>query len=892
MADATRTTRFRFWLWLIRLVGVIVPRRLRANWRREWEAELRHREELLAQWDRLDWRSKLDLLRRSTSAFWDALWLQPKRWEDEMIQDLRYGARMLLRHKGMTFIAVITLALGIGANTAIFSVVNGVLLSPLSYRDPQRLVMVWGTKPQYLVNAINSAEFVELRDQNQSFEHVAAFQPLTLNITQGGEPEVIGGTRASANLFTLLGVEPKLGRTFHPEEDQPGANRVVILSHGLWQRRFGSDPKIVGQTIALNNEPYTVVGVAPPGFQFPRKGDMPVEWLYSDAIDFYTPLAFTPEQIARRRTSLAVIARLKPQFSIQQAHAEMTWFAERLKQQYPDAYRDKGMRVVELRQHVTGGVRLALLVLQVAVGFVLLIACANVANLLLVRAAARQKEMAIRAAMGAGRGRVIRQLLTESLLLAILSGALALLMSFWIVNLLRKTLPDNLPRADEIGIDGHVFGFMFLISLLAGALFGLVPALQSSRLNLSDTLKEGGRSHGGISSQRIRSALVVSEVALALALLIGAGLMVRSFVRLISVDPGIDTQNVLTMDIRLPRSKYDQPQRTAFFQQLHERLRSLPGVQSVGAVYPLPLSGTDEGVGLSLEGLPPADPGHQRIAGPRIVGGDYFNALQIQVKAGRVFTGGDGRDTPPVVVINEAMAREYWPNQNPVGKRVSFDSRDGRPLWREIVGIVGDVRHLGLDRGLRPEIYIPFIQFGGPPSTLVARANGAPRSLIAAIRKEVQAIDKDQPISNIHTLDELLDKSVAQRRFNLWSLGIFASVALALAAMGIYGVMSYLVAQRKHEIGVRMALGAQPRDVLKMVVGRGLRLVLVGLGVGLVGALALTRLLRNLLFEVSATDPLTFALIATLLLGVALLACYLPARRATKVDPLVALRQE
>jgi len=893
MADATRTTRFRFWLWLIRVIGVIVPLRLRANWRREWEAELRHREEMLAGWDRLDWRSKLDLWRRSTSAFWDALWLQPKRLEDEMFQDLRFGARMLLRHKGMTSIAVVTLALGIGANTAIFSVVNGVLLRPQPYRDPQRLVMVWATKPQYLVNPINSAEFVDLRDQNQSFEHVAAFQPLSLNITQGGEPEVLGGTRASASLFTLLGVEAALGRTFLAEEDQPGANLVVVLGHGLWQRRFGSDPKIIGQTISLNNEPYTVVGVAPPGFQFPRKGDMPVEWLYSDAIDFYTPLALTPEQISRRRTALAVIARLKPQRSLEQARAEAAGFAERLKRQYPAANREKGMRVVELRQHVTGRVRLALLVLQVAVGFVLLIACANVANLLLVRAAARQKEMAIRAAMGAGRWRVVRQLLTESLLLAMLSGSLALLASFWSVNLLRKTLPDNLPRTDEIGIDGQVFGFMFLISLLAGVLFGLLPALQSSRLNLSDALKEGGRSHGGISSHRIRNLLVVSEVALALTLLIGAGLMLRSFLRLMSIDPGINTRNALTMEINLPPSKYQPPQRAAFFQQLLERLRALPGARSAGAGYPLPLSGTDEGVGLIIEGLPPADPRQWRTVGPRIVGGDYFNALQIQVKSGRVFTDSDGRDTPPVVVINDALAREYWPNQDPIGKRVSFDSRDGQPHWREIIGVVGDVRYLGLDHGLEPEIYIPFIQFDGAlPLTLVVRANGAPRSVIAAVRKEVQAIDKDQPISSIKTLDELLEKSVAQRRFNLWSLGIFGGVALALAAVGIYGVMSFLVAQRAHEIGIRMALGAQQRDVLKLVVGRGLRLVLIGLGVGGAGALALTRLLRNLLFEVSATDPLTFGLIAMLLLGVALIACYLPARRATKVDPLAALRQE
>ncbi|MGH9854847.1 MAG: ABC transporter permease, partial [Blastocatellia bacterium] len=711
-------------------------------------------------------------------------------------------------------------------------------------------------------------------------------------ITGGGEPEMLGGLRASANLFALLGVEAKLGRTFLAEEDQPGANRVVILSHGLWRRRFGSDPKIIGQTISLNNEPYTVVGVAPPGFQFPRKGDMPSGWPFPGEVNFYTPLALIPEQISRRRTSLAVIARLKPQFGVEQAQAEVTGIAERLRRQYPDANRDKGMRVAELHRQVTGRVRLALLVLQGAVGFVLLIACANVANLLMVRAAARQKEMAIRAAMGASRGRVVRQLLTESLLLAMLGGSLALLVSFWSVNLLRQALPDNLPRADEIGIDGQVFGFMFLISLLAGVLFGLLPAFQASRVNLSDTLKEGARGHGGISSHRIRNLLVVSEVALALALLIGAGLMLRSFVRLMSIDPGINTQNVLTMDIRLPRSKYQPPQQTAFFQQLLERLRALPGAQSAGTVYPLPLSGAEDGIGFSIEGRPPADPGQQRSAGPRCVGADYFKALQIQVKRGRVFTESDGRDAPPVLVINEAMAHEYWPNEDPIGKRISLDSRDGQPVWRKIVGVVGDIRHLGLDRGLRPEIYFPFTQFGFPPPTLVVRTNDAPRSLVAAIRKEVQAMDKDQPISNIHTLDELLNKSVSQRRFNLLLLGIFASAALALAGVGIYGVMSYLVAQRTHEIGVRMALGAQVSDVLKLVVKQGMTLTLTGVLIGLITAIGLTRLIKNLLFDVSATDPLTYISIATLLTFVALAACWIPARRATKVDPMIALRCE
>jgi putative ABC transport system permease protein len=814
------------------------------------------------------------------------------RWLEEIWQDLRYGARMLRKDPVFTFIAIATLALGIGGNTAIFSVVNGVLLRPLPYKDPQRLVMVFAPKRLDQEFLISSGGFTVLRNQNQVFEHVAAFLPMldSSSITGDGEPEFLGGVTVSANLFTLLGVEARYGRTFLPEEEKPGANRVVVISHRLWQRRFGSDHQIVGRTISLNSEPYTVVGVMPPGFQFPLDG-VSTGWLPRQ-IDIYIPLALTPEEINNQRKVLPVIARLKSQVGIEQAQADMTGVAARIKRQYPGANKDESIRLAPYHQQMVGRVRLALLVLLGAVGFVLLIACANVANLLLARAAGRRKEMAVRAALGAGRRRVIRQLLTENMLLAMLSGSLALLVAFWGVGLLRTIIPENLPRADEIGIDGGVFGFTLLISLGAGILFGLIPALQASKVNLSDALKDGGRSSGGDGHNRLRNLLVVSEVALALALLTGAALMLRSFVRLMNVDPGLDPRNVLTVDIRLSRNKYSRRQQAAFFQQLLERLRALPGIQAAGAVYPMPLSGMEENIGFEIEGQPPPTPGEQRTAGPRGVSHGYFKAQGIQLLKGRDFTESDGGDTPPVVVINEALARRYWPNQDPIGRRISFDSRNGQTVWRQIVGVVNSVRHMALSEEPRSEVYIPFAQYPLAFMTLVARTDGAPLGYVAAVRSQVQAVDKDQPISNVRTMEERLASTVSQRRFNLILLAIFACLALSLAAIGIYGVMSYLVAQRTHEIGVRMALGAQTGDVLRLVIRQGMTLTLTGVLIGLITAFGLTRLLRNLLFDLSATDPLTFFVTALLLALVALLACYLPARRATKVDPLVALRCE
>src|SRR5262245_33046883 len=815
-----------------------------------------------------------------------------------LLQDLRYGARMLLRRPGFMLIAVITLSLGIGANSAIFSVVNGVLLRELPYREPQRLVMVWSDRPLQAAQKgwtewpFTGADFRDLRDQNQSFEQMAAFEPSQETNITGGEPESLFGVSATANLFALLGVEAGHGRVFLPEEGQPGNNRVVILSDGLWRRRFGSDPKVVGQTISLNNDPYTVVGVAPAGFQFPPKAGLPSQFGFSREVDFFTPLALTPGELNDRgRGFLIVIARLKSQTGFEQARAEMVGIAERLARQYPDSNKNESVRLTPLHQQVVGNVQTALLALLGAVGFVLLIACANVADLLLARGAAGQKEMVIRAALGAGRGRMIRQLLTESLLLAVLAGALALLLAVWGVDLLRTTLPDTFPRAAGIGVDARVFGFTLVVSLLTGIVFGLIPALQGSRTDLNETLKEGGRSSGGGGHNRLGGLLVVSEVALSLLLLAGAGLTLRSFIRLMSVDPGFDPQNALTVAISLPQSKYGGPQRAAFFQQMLERLRALRGVRSAGAAFP-PLGLWENSDGFRIEGRPPAPPGAPQLFASRVVSGDYFKAMKIPLLKGRVFTESESLNQPPVIIINEAMARQYWPNEDPIGKRL-ISSSDGWRAWREIVGVVKDVRYAALDKEAKAQMYIPFNHDSGITyRTLVIRADGDPMSLVAAVRSQVQAIDKDQPISHIRTLEELVANSVAQRRFNMLTLAILAGVALLLAAVGIYGVTSYSVEQRRHEIGVRMALGARTGDVLRLLLGQGMKLVAVGVAIGLAAAFALTRLISNLLFGVRATDLVTFSAIAILLAGVAAVACYLPAWRATKVDPMVALRCE
>jgi predicted permease len=877
MADSSRTIRVRFWLWLIRFIGLIVPQRLRADWRQEWEAELRHREALLAEWDRLDGRNKLILLWRSTSAFWDALWLQPKRWEDEMFQDMRFGLRMLLKHPGFTLIAVLTLALGIGANTAIFSVVNAVIIRPLPYPEPDRLVILDEVPPGGGQFAIAPGNFVDWRDQNGSFVGMAAFQRMSLNLTGHGEAELLPGLRLSANSFALLGIKPALGRDFLPEEDQTGYNRVVILSYGLWRRRFGREPDLVGKMLTLNGNSYTVIGVMPPDFRF------------FEGIEVWTPLALT----SRERTShdLNAFARLKTNVSLEQARAEMGAIAGRLAAQYPRSNDDWGIRLTPLRDKVVGPIQPVLLALLGAVAFVLLIACANVANLLLARSAVRQREVAIRAALGASRRRVIRQLLTESLLLGVVGGVIGLLLAVWGVNFLRVLTPASL-GAETVAIDGRALGFTAIVSLLTSVLFGLAPAVQAASPNLSESLKEGGRSGiEGRGRNRTRSLLVIAEIALSLALLINAGLVIKSFIRLLQVDPGFESEGLLTMQLSLPNAKYpERSSQAAFFQQLTEKITALPGVASAGAASTLPFR-IDEVQEFIIGGRPPITPGKEPSANYYAVSDDYFRAMEIPLLKGRAFTERDTKDAPRVAIISESLARRHFPDEDPIGKRMDI-SKGGFGTWREIVGVVGDVKHYGLDSQTTVQIYEPYLQVTYPSMNLTVRTTGDPREIAAAIRSQVAAMDKDQPVANIRTMDRIVSDSVGRQRFAALLLALFAGVALILAAVGIYGVMSYYVEQRTHEIGIRMALGAERRDLLKLVVGKGMLLALIGVMIGLAAAFALTRLMSNLLFDVSATDKVTFAATAVLLTSVALLACWIPARRATKVDPIVALRSE
>ena len=805
----------------------------------------------------------------------------------DFIQDLRYAGRMQLKNPGFTIVAVIALALGIGANTAIFSVVNSVLLRPLPYKDPERLVMVWedASKFGYPRDTPAVANFVDWRDQNTVFEGMAAIADKSFNLTGTGDPERLEGRGVSANLFPLLGVDPQLGRTFTSAEDQPGSDKVVVLSYALWQRRFGGDNSIVGKPLSLNGETYTVVGVMPARFQFPTSDDA-----------LWVPIAFTSQQLASRGSHyLQVLARLKPGTSLEQAQTEMHTIAARLSQQYPNSNTDLGAAVTSLHEHLVGDIRPALLILLGAVGLVLLIACANVANLLLARAAVRQKEIAVRIALGARRWRLIRQFLTESLLLAAIGGVVGLVIAYGGLFLLRAFIPENISQAKQISIDLKVLGFTFLVSMITGVIFGLAPALQAVRFNQTETLKEGGRdSATGSGGKRIRSLLVMAEVAVSLVLLIGAGLLINSFLRLRNVDPGFRADNLLTMKFVLPEPKYaDFERRTAFYNDLIQRVQNLAGVKSAAVTTNLPLYRQGNSIGISIEGQPPPPPGKENIAVTRIVSPGYFDTMGIPLLSGRQLSDQDTETTPNVVVISEAMARRHWPGEDAVGKRIGAGRIERPEDWIQVIGVVKDVRQFELTADPRPQMYLSYRQAAFfEPRDLVVKTEVDPASLAATVRKTVWEIDKDQPVSNIRTMEEILLASIERQRFSMLLLAIFAGVALILAAVGIYGVMSYSVAQRTHEIGIRMALGAQTSTVLKLAVGYGMKLVIVGIVIGLVAAFALTRVMSTLLFGVTATDPATFTLISLLLILVAAIASYIPARRATKVDPMIALRYE
>ncbi|HEU4597852.1 MAG TPA: ABC transporter permease [Pyrinomonadaceae bacterium] len=808
-------------------------------------------------------------------------------------QDFRFAGRVLSKNPGFTAVAVLTLALGIGINTAIFSVVNAILLRPLSYPDPEQLVLLNHNYPKIDLKASVSAPgYKHYRENAKSFEGIAAMSFWSANLTgDGGEPERLQGMTTSANLFPLLRAEAERGRVLLPEEEEKGRDRVAVITDGLWRRRFGSDPNLVGKRVSLNGESYEIVGIMPPDFQFGREIGLTIE--------IWSPLTFTPQQLSMDnigRENLFVLTRLKPGVSFEQAQAEMNAIADSLRAQLMPGLtvNDWGLKLTEMSETVVGEVRPMLWMLLGAVGLVLLIACANVANLLLARSAVRQKEIAIRTALGAGRGRVIRQLLTESVLLAVVGGALGLLLATWGVDLLLSFNESKIPRAYEVGVDLWVLGFTVGVSLLTGVLFGLAPALQASKVDLHDALKEGGRSGAGGMKKGARSALVVAEMALALVLLICAGLLIKSFAQLQQVNPGFRPEGILSMQLTLPEAKYKEPpQRQEFFRQLIERVRALPGVEAAGATNVLPLSGQNQSGSFGIEGRP-VPQGQTSPHGDRwMVTADYFRTMSIPLVRGRYFTEQDGPDAPGVAILDETMARKYWPNEDPVGKRISFETGpDNNPRWREVVGIVGHVRHKDLEGESRVQYYVPLVQRPNPGIFLAVRTLGEPEALTASVRGVIRELDRDLPVYKVTTMEQLVSDSMAQRRFSMLMLGIFAVVALLLASVGLYGVLAYSVTQRTREIGVRMALGAQTRDVLKMVVGQGMVLALAGVGVGLVGAFAVTRLMSSLLYGVTATDPLVFAAVALLLTAVAFLACYIPARRATRVDPMVALRYE
>jgi putative ABC transport system permease protein len=799
-------------------------------------------------------------------------------------QDLRYGARMLLKNPGFTLIAIITLSLGVGANTAIFSVINGVLLSALPYPQPEQLAMVWcDNRRQGIPDDITSyPNFVDWRDRNKTFQGMAGVTSDRYNLTGTGEPEEIRGATVSINFFQLIGVNPMLGRVFTAEEEQPGRDRVVVLSHSLWRRRFGGDPGVLNKTISLSDEPYVVVGIMPPGFQFPENTEI------------WGPLA--PDEGmrgARFGFFLPVVGRLKPGVTRAQAQADLDVVANQIEKQFPDMA-GYGVNVVPVLENTVGPIRRALMILFVAVLFVLLIACANVANLLLARATVRQREVAVRAALGAGRWRIVRQLLTESMLLAVLGGALGVLLAWWGLRLLVDLSPANIPRLETIRLDGRVLWFALALSLVTGLIFGLAPALQTSHLKLSEALKEGARTGaGGGRAQRIRGVFIVAEVALTLALLVGAGLLVRSFWRLQNVNTGFKTDHLLTLRVTLWGSKYRQgAQAVSFYERLQERLAALPGVVSASATSDIMLRRLATSASFTIENRP-RDPGELALELPfDRVQPNYFQTMGVQLLRGRAFTAQDSRDNPRVSIVNETFVKRYFPNEDPVGKRFTFGGGGPNARWFTIVGVVRDTKRQGIDQPVRIESWMPLAQMPSGSMDVVLRTTGDPLALGNAVREAVWSLDRDLPIPSIQTMEQILSERVAQRRLNMLLLGLFATAALILAAVGIYGVMNYTVTQRTNEIGIRLALGAQSGDVIGLVLKQGMALTLVGVAIGLIATFAMTRLMTSLLFGVSATDPTTFAAIAALLIGVALLASWIPARRATKVDPIVALRYE
>jgi putative ABC transport system permease protein len=799
-----------------------------------------------------------------------------------LLQDLRYGARTLWKKPGFTLVAVLTLALGIGANSAIFSIVNSVLLRPLPYAQPERLVSVWPKQ------TISKFEYLEFKNQCQSFDQLAAYSGWSFTLTGAGAPEKIEGARTTANLFSTLGAQPFLGRTFLPGDDLPDHNHVVVLSYGLWQRSFGSDPSLVGRSITIDGESQTVVGIMPANFHFLNQP--------SEQAQIWLPVSLDPSGEDFKANYLSAIGRLKTGATSQQALAEIRAIAGRLREAYPNVYPNAfgaSAKVIPLQEHLVGEVRTALLILLGVVGLVLLIACTNVANLLLARSASRYREVAIRTALGASRRRIVRQLLTESILLGVIGGTLGLLLAVWGVDVLVASLPKDMPRLEEIGVDVRVLGFTFALSILTGLVFGSLPALRSVKVDLHHALKEGARSSTmGAARHRLRSLLVVSEIALAVLLVTSAGLLLKSFWRLRQVNPGFNSENVLAMHLSPPESQYDKPETIRnFYEQVLGRISSSPGVLSVGAIHLEPLSGNNWNPGLKIEGRTVEAGASLPDVDWRVVTPDYFRAMDVPLVSGRFFNAEDQERAVGVALINETLARRFFAGEDPLGKRIQT-AFEGKDKWVTIVGVVGDTREQSLKAEANPQMYRPHAQFPLAPMVVMVRTAMSPQNIAAIVRGEVWAVDKEVAISDVRPLSQVVSTSISEQRFNTWLLAGFSLLALILAAVGIYGVIAYSITERTQEIGIRMALGAQASDVLRMVLGEGLKLTLLGVGLGLLCALAATRLLVSLLFGVSPTDPATLVGVSALMTVVALLACYIPARRATRVDPMVALRYE
>jgi putative ABC transport system permease protein len=804
-----------------------------------------------------------------------------------LLQDIRYALRLMQRNWGFTLIAVLSLSLGIGANTALFSVINAVLLRPLPFAEPDRLVMIWedATFIGFPQDTPAPGNYADWKAQSQTFADMAARSNRSFNLTGDGEPEKLQAYEITANFFPLLGVKPALGRNFTAEEDQPGANRVAIISYSLWQSRYGGDASILNRNIMLNDESYTVVGVMPANFQFG-----------GSFIKLWTPIGFTPKDLANHGDHyLNVIGRLKPGVTLAQANADIKAVMKRIGEKYPDDAAQLGANVVSLHEQLAGKMRRSLWLLLGAVGIVLLIACANIAGLLLSRAAVRQREIAVRSALGASRWRIVRQLLTESVLLAGAGGVFGALLASWSFGFLKQLVPADMTNSTTLEIDLRVLGFSLLVSLLAGLLFGLVPALQVSKPDLNAMLKQGN-ARSGFGPRGLRNAFVVAEIALALVLLVGAGLLIQTLSKLHGQYSDLRAESLLTIRTALPENKYrEQPKRVAFYDQVLERVQALPGVTSAGYSTTVPLEWAGGANGITIEGRQ-ADANSNWNANHRQVSAAYLQTMGIKLRSGRYFAEQDDAQSEPVTIINETMARQYWPNENPLEKRFKNGPADSQQPWRTIVGVVADVRQMGVDKPTKAEMYYPYRQIKShafyAPRDLVIRSTVEPTSLVASVRSAIHSVDPNQPLSNIRTMDEVLGEHTSLRRMGMLLLTMFAALALLLAMLGIYGVLSYFVTQHTQEIGVRLALGAGSKTIFSMILKRGLSLVGIGVAIGLAASFALTRLLRSQLFEVNATDPATYAAVAVLLLAISALACVLPARRAMKVDPMIALRCE